>query len=30
MYADDLTLHKVINNLHAASLLQCDLQAISE
>ena len=30
MYADDLTLYRVVNKLHDASLLQYDLQAISE
>ena len=30
MYADDLTLYGVVKNLHDASLLQYDLQAISE
>ena len=30
MYADDFTLCRVVNNLHDASLLQYDLQAISE
>ena len=30
MYADDLTLYRVVNNLHDASLLQHDLQAVNE
>ena len=30
MYADDLTLYRIVNNLHDASLVQYDLQAISE
>ena len=30
MFADDLTLYKVLNNFHDASLLQYDLHVISE
>ena len=30
MYADDLTLYRVVNNAYDASLLQCDLQVISD
>ena len=30
MYADDLMYYRVVNNLHDASLLQFDLQNISE
>ena len=30
MCANDLTLYRVVNNLHDASLLQYDLRAISE
>ena len=30
MYADNLTLYGVVNNAYDVSLLQCDLQAISD
>ena len=30
MYADDLTLYRVVNKAYDASLLQCNLQAISD